>query len=339
VTAAKRMDDQIRESVRHMRELLEALPAAVYTTDAKGRITFYNKATVDMAGRTPEPGDEWCVTWHLFQPDGTPLPHDECPMAIALKENRPIRGMEAVAERPDGTRVPFLPFPTPLRDSNGKLVGAINMLVDITERKEAEARQKVLIDELNHRVKNTLALVQSLVAQTARHAGSLSDFSQTFEARLLALARAHDLLTKRQWQDAPLGTLIREVLAPLAGDRLERMRIEGPSTDISPRFALSLTMALNELLTNAVKYGALSSTQGTLSVGWDLRQHETNMILDLKWQERGGPPVTPPARRGFGTRLIERCIERDLAGEFDLAFEREGVSCRMAIPITDPGSS
>jgi two-component sensor histidine kinase len=259
-------------------------------------------------------------------------------MAIALKENRPVRGGEAIAERPDGTRVPFIPFPTPLRDANGRLVGAINMLVDITERKDAEARQRVLIDELNHRVKNTLATVQSLAGQTARHADSLKDFTQTFEVRLLALSRAHDLLTKRHWQNAPLGTLVQEVLVPLAGEPSERLRIGGPSVHVNPRFALSLTMALNELLTNAVKYGALSSAEGSVSVCWDLRDQEGSTMLNLEWQERGGPTVKPPTRRGFGSRLMERCIERDLAGEFDLAFEPEGVNCRMAMPIAGQGS-
>ena len=138
VTDTKRMEDRILQSERHMRELLEALPAAVYTTDAEGKITFFNKAAVDMAGRTPRPGDEWCVNWRLYNPDGTPLPHDQCPMAVALRENRPVRGVEAIAERPDGTRVPFIPYPTPLHDFEGKLVGGINMLVDISERKNAE---------------------------------------------------------------------------------------------------------------------------------------------------------------------------------------------------------
>jgi PAS domain S-box-containing protein len=112
VTAAKQMEDHIRASEKHMRDLLEALPAAVYTTDATGRITFYNKAAVEMSGRTPRPGDMWCVTWRLFNVDGSPLPHDQCPMAVALKENRPVRGAEAIAERPDGSRVPFIPTPT-----------------------------------------------------------------------------------------------------------------------------------------------------------------------------------------------------------------------------------
>ena len=120
-------------------ELLEALPVAVYMTDAEGRITFFNEAAATLWGCRPELGkDEFCGSWKLYWPDGTPLPHDECPMAIALRQKEAVRGLEAVAERPDGTRIPFIPYPTPLFDSSGALVGAVNMLVDISERKRAE---------------------------------------------------------------------------------------------------------------------------------------------------------------------------------------------------------
>jgi len=128
-----------------LRCVLDSLPAAVYTTDAAGRVTYYNRAAVELAGREPVLGrDEWCVTWRLYQPDGTPLPHDRCPMAIAIRENRAVRGMEAILERPDGTHVPFLPYPTPLRDDTGALVGAVNMLVEISERKAAEKARAYL---------------------------------------------------------------------------------------------------------------------------------------------------------------------------------------------------
>ncbi len=127
------------------RELLDALPAAIYTTDADGLVTYYNAAAVHLAGRTPKIGsDEWCVTWRLYWPDGTPLPHDQCPMAVALKTGRPVRGVEAVAERPDGTLVPFMPYPTPLHDASGNVVGAVNMLVDLTERSRAEQLKQLL---------------------------------------------------------------------------------------------------------------------------------------------------------------------------------------------------
>jgi PAS domain S-box-containing protein len=129
----------LREGEARFREMIDALPAAIYTTDAEGRLTHFNPAAVEFSGRVPELGtDEWCVTWKLYYPDGTPMPHDQCPMAIALKENRTVRGAEAIAERPDGTRVWFMPYPTPLRDAKGNIVGGVNMLVDITERKRAE---------------------------------------------------------------------------------------------------------------------------------------------------------------------------------------------------------
>ena len=145
------------------------LPAGIYTTDAAGRITYYNEAAVELWGQRPTLGaSEWCGSWKLYWPDGTPLAHADCPMAIALKENRPVRGMEAACERPDGTRVPFIPYPTPLHDETGKLVGAVNMLVDITERKRAEEQQALLVRELHHRVKNTLATVQAIMGSTAR---------------------------------------------------------------------------------------------------------------------------------------------------------------------------
>lgn len=139
VTEHRNAELALRDSEARLRALIEALPAAVYTTDEAGRITYYNEAAVRLWGRRPELGaDTWCGSWRLYRPDGTPMAHDECPMAVTLKEKRPVVGAEAVAERPDGSRVPFAPYPTPLHDGSGRLVGAVNMLVDITERKRAE---------------------------------------------------------------------------------------------------------------------------------------------------------------------------------------------------------
>jgi PAS domain S-box-containing protein len=135
----KQAEQALRESQRRLREIIEAIPAAVYTTDADGRITFFNRAAIEFSGRVPELGtDSWCVTWKLHNTDGSPLPHDQCPMAVALKEKRSVFGCEAVAERPDGERRTFTPYPTPLFDEEGRLTGAVNMLVDITDRKRAE---------------------------------------------------------------------------------------------------------------------------------------------------------------------------------------------------------
>jgi len=146
------------------RDLLDALPAAIYTTDAAGRITFFNQAAVEFSGRTPEIGsDQWCVTWRLYWPDGRPMAHDECPMARALKEDRPIRGGEAIAERPDGTRVPFRAYPTPLHDASGQMVGAVNMLVDIAAAKEVDEARGRLNEMLEQRVEQrTRQLTEAL---------------------------------------------------------------------------------------------------------------------------------------------------------------------------------
>jgi PAS domain S-box-containing protein len=139
VTVLKQAREELARKDDYFRQILDCLPLAVYTTDHLGKITYYNRAAAELAGREPEIGkDEWCVTFRLFTPDGEPLPHAECPMAITLKENRPVRNVEAMAQRPDGTLFPFLPFPTPLRDEHGNLVGAVNMLVDLSERKRAE---------------------------------------------------------------------------------------------------------------------------------------------------------------------------------------------------------
>jgi len=148
----------------HLRELLDALPAAIYTTDAAGRITSYNQAAVEFSGRTPEiRSDPWCVTWRLYWPDGRPMAHDECPMARALNEDRPIRGGEAIAERPDGSRIAFMAYPTPLHDGSGRLVGAVNMLVGLSATREVDEARNRLSEILEQRVQErTRQLTEAL---------------------------------------------------------------------------------------------------------------------------------------------------------------------------------
>ena len=186
VTEPKRTEALLIERERWYRELLDALPAAIYTTDADGRITFYNQAAIELAGTKPQIGtDQWCVTWRLHRPDGTPLPHDECPMAIAIKENRPVRGEEAVAERPDGSLIPLIPYPTPLRDAAGALVGAVNMLVDIRDRKTAELERQRLVAELR-RLNETL---ERRVEERTRALTAEIEERQAMEERLHQLQK------------------------------------------------------------------------------------------------------------------------------------------------------
>ena len=328
ISELKRSQAMIREQERRHRDVLEALPAAIYTTDAAGRVTFYNEAAVELSGRRPDVGnDQWCVSWRLYEPDGTPLPHDQCPMAVALKEGRPVRGAEAVLERPDGTRVAFMPFPTPLRDGAGEIVGAVNMLVDVSDRKLSEDRLRLLASEVDHRANNLLALVQAAVRLT--QAESVDDLKQSIEGRIKALAQAHGLLARSRWVGADLRQLVEEELAPYRGEN-GRVVVEGASWMLEPTMAQSMAVAIHELATNAAKYGALSTEAGGLRVQWHLGGDGR---LQFRWTETGGPPATPPTRRGFGTGVVERMIRHQLGGEVAFDWRPEGVVCAINIPV------
>lgn len=322
------------EREAYVRRILDALPAAIYTTDDAGRITYYNSAAVELAGREPTLGsDSWCVTWKLYWPDGTPLPHDQCPMALALKEKRPNSGMEAVAERPDGTRVPFVPYPTPIFDASGALTGAVNMLVDISERKRHQEHQKLLLNELNHRVKNTLATVQSMAMQTLRNSSDTVQARKQIEMRLIALSKAHNILTRENWEGALLSRIVDETIAPHRIPAPERFEVRGPAVWLTPKHALALAMAVHELCTNAVKYGALSNDKGRVRIDWSVAGFDGTRQLRICWTELDGPPVEPPSRSGFGSRLIERGLSHDLGGDVNLDYAATGVVCTINAPL------
>jgi two-component sensor histidine kinase len=307
------------------RDLLNALPAAIYTTDAEGRITFYNEAAVTFAGRRPTIGDAWCVTWKLYNLDGSRLPHNQCPMAVALREGKPNRGAEAVAERPDGTRVTFTPYPTPLFDAEGKLVGAVNMLVDITERKAAEDRQRLLANEVNHRANNMLAVVQSMVRLSKSE--TVEDFRDTLNGRIQALARAHNLLAKSRWMGADLQHLVSEELAPFM-DEGSQVWISGSILPMEPGAAQSMAMIVHELATNAAKHGALSTDAGKVMIEW--RRARGDRIV-FKWTEMGGPPTSFPTREGVGSTVIARAAAH-LQAEVAMTWSAEGLAFELDIP-------
>ena len=443
--------DAVEHAKPHLETLIQALPAAIYTTDAAGRIRFFNEAAAELWGRRPEIGtSEFCGSWKLYWPDGRPLPHDECAMAVALKEQRAIRGMEAVAERPDGTLVHALTYPTPLFDNSGTLIGAVNMLVDIsdrkradqdaqrlasivessddaiiskgldgiitswnsgaerlfgytaeevigksvtilipedrmneepeiinrirrgkrvdhydtvrrckdgrlidisltvsplkgadgkitgaskiardvTERKRAHEQQKLLVNEMQHRIKNSLATIQAIATQTLNQHPSERD---AFIARLHALGKAHDLLTTETWQRAPLRAIVTRVLEPFQENLNERISINGAADLwLDSSKSVAVAMALHELATNAVKYGALSNGGGQVSIAWE-RQCQANRVK-LVWQESGGPKVCPPKQKGFGSHLIERAFAGELGGS-ELRFSPEGLSCTLDVAL------
>jgi PAS domain S-box-containing protein len=450
-TDFKRAETALREREQQTLALLNLFPTAIYTTDAAGRITFYNEAAAEFWGCRPTlNSDCWCGSWRLFWPDGTPLPHDQCPMAIALKEGRSIRGLEAVAERPDGTRVPFVPFPTPLHDGEGKLVGGINVLVDISqskqadeiaqrfaaivqstddailsinldriitgwnsgaerlygylaedvigqpitilvptdrlheentiidrirrgervdhyetvrrrkdgslvdvsltvspikdakgritgaskiardisERRRSEAQIATLAREAEHRAKNILATVQATVHLT--QADTAEDFKQALNGRIQALANVHALFAQSRWTGADLRTLALQELSPYGQGEQGRARIEGPNIMLEPGTAQMVGVCLHELATNAAKYGALSRPQGHVRIAWS-RTSVGRVVLS--WSETGGPPVSRPARQGFGTRVMKNMIEGQLKGEMRFDWRLEGFACELSFPM------
>jgi two-component sensor histidine kinase/PAS domain-containing protein len=205
--------------------------------------------------------------------------------------------------------------------------------MDVTERKAAEERQRLLLNELNHRVKNTLATVQSIAGQTLRTATSEAAFRDAFEARLVALSKTHNLLTDQNWRGASLHDLVITELRPHAGGREgggSRFLLESDrDIRLTPKAAVALGMAVHELATNAVKYGALSVPGGRVAV----RSRVADDRLTLDWIEAGGPPVEGPRRRGFGSRLLEQGLARELSGKVRLDYLPSGLSCRMDLPL------
>jgi PAS domain S-box-containing protein len=203
----------------------------------------------------------------------------------------------------------------------------IGIGIDITDRKHAEQQRTLLINELNHRVKNTLATVQSLAVQSLRSDASMPDARDRFEARLAALAQAHDLLTLEGWLGVSLGDVVERAVAPFRAAN-ERVAVDGPPVRLQPKQALAISMALHELGTNALKYGALSNDAGQVRVAWRTAPDDAD-ALELVWTERGGPPVLPPARKGFGSRLLERNLARELDGTTTLDYRPSGLICRI----------
>lgn len=451
--AMEKLNANLRESERRFREMIDAIPAAVYTTDAEGRITHFNPAAVEFSGRTPQLGtDQWCVSWKLYHADGTPMPHDECPMAITLKEGRIVRGAEAIIERPDGERRWFTPYPTPLRDAEGRIVGGINMLVDITERKAAEEtrarmaaivessedaiiskslegviatwnkgaehlfgytakeavgqpitmlisadrlheepeilarlkrgehiehfetvrvrkdgspldvsltvspirdekgiiigaskiarditerkaserRQRVLSNELVHRGKNLLSVVQAMVSRSLSGKTSIDDARETLSKRIQALARSQSVLVNGGFEGARVVEIIRLEFEAFS----ERVDVSGPDLMLNPRLTQTFFLLVHELATNATKYGALSEPHGRIAINWSIEGVGAEARFRFQWRERGGPPVVPPTRQGFGSVLIEKVVAHELSAQPMIEFAPEGLLYQIDAPIS-----
>jgi PAS domain S-box-containing protein len=229
--------------------------------------------------------------------------------------------------RKDGSRVPVLIGPAGFDETREE---GVAFLVDLTEQKEAEKRLKLMVDELNHRVKNTLATVLAISAQSLRTAPSLEAFRQAFQGRLMALSKTHNLLNQTCWTDVGLRDLVEQALGAYADRGDDRVLVEGEDVRVGPVAAVTLGLALHELATNAAKYGSLSVPTGQVQVTW--RRGERGR-LRLDWEEFGGPVVQPPSQRGFGSELIQKVLASELRGEASLEFPPQGVRCTMTMAL------
>lgn len=246
----------------------------------------------------------------------------------------PVMGRQrafTLQHSPDGPAdVRYIDFAyQPIRDENAQVIGVFVQGHDVTDVVLAAERQKLMIDELNHRVKNTLATVQSIAMQTARTHEDPRSFAEAFEARLMALSHTHDLLTKSHWEGADLRSVLEH---ETKAHGIGRLTLNGPLIGLSPARALSLGMVFHELATNAAKYGALAHGDGRVTVDWCVVNHQSPQ-LKIVWTEVAGAPVREPERRGFGTRLIERNVRHDLRGTVEMSYTGHGLRAEFTLPL------
>ena len=310
------------QTEQDLRLLFEAAPNGMIATDQSGTITFANAQIVRMFGysRTELIGR----SIEILIPERFRAAHTTMRAAFAKHpETRAMGGgRDLYGMRKDGTEFPVEVGLNPFRSGDRMLV--VGCVIDISERKRHEEHLRIVMNELSHRSKNLLTVVLSIANQTVRRATSFSEFQKHFEARLLAIARCHDLLVEKGWTGASIEALISAQLRPFMDDPAARIDAAGPPIMLKPEAAQNIGLALHELATNAMKYGALSSPAGQIVIRWDIDEFQSPKRFRMTWQERGGPPVEPPTHEGFGHKLLAHVIPGALDTEVRLAFAPEG---------------
>ena len=336
ITMARRVEDAWREGVQRLAATYAHAAIGISEVDEDGRLLRVNETTCSITGYSREELLQMSI-FDITHPDD--LARDRSEYGKQSEGDAEGYVTEKRLIRKDGHPIWIDVRSSTVRDAAGRFLYGIRVVHDITDRKEAELRQKLLLDELNHRVKNTLATVQSLATQTLRGAGSPEQFRRTFEARIVALSRTHDLLTSRSWRHADLKEIVSQQLTPYALN-LTRLVVQGDAVALTPRAALTLSMVFHELATNAAKYGALSTPVGRVEVRWTVVPTDAPGAprrVKLTWSEADGPAVALPERQGFGSRLIERSTQ-ELDGEAALEFLASGLHYRLDIPLTAANS-
>jgi len=332
---------EAQEEVQRASALLQLIgdstPDLIYAKDLDCRMLYANAATLRVIGRPPEAVLGRLETDWAEDPGQAEI--------IRANDHRVMTSGETVDidetfTTADGRTRYFRSNKSPLRDLDGRIIGLVGVTSDMTARRAAEERERLLAREVDHRAKNMLAVVQSLVQLT--RAETVDSLKQAVSGRIHSLARAHSLLAESRWEGVDIGMLVKEELAPYADRECLYLTIDGPHQRLRPEAAQALALVLHELATNAAKYGALSQEGGCLDVVWhvatDLRagpagtEPDTDR-LTLRWQERRGPPVMPPRHRGFGSTLIRMGVTHQLHGDVNLDWQAEGLVCTLAFPV------
>jgi PAS domain S-box-containing protein len=329
VTDRKRSEQNLAESERRFRLSQNAAGIASLEVDVPTGTVVGSDGLWELWGLTPRDSVNIRVLEQIVLPEDQHIRSS----AATRANGSSIPNVEYRIRRPDTGEIRWLSRHIEFTfDDAGKPLKMFGVMQDITEAKEAQSRQVVLTHELEHRIKNILAMVSAIASQTLRNT-DLPTASAAFNDRLRALANAHDVLTRSRWTTASLSGVIESTLAHLPADRVE---IAGPPVSLPPKAALSLALATNELATNALKYGALSNDDGTVSVQWSIALGIAGaQTLTWAWTESGGPPVATPARRGFGRFLIERVLATDVAGTVTIDYQPTGVVCTLVAPLPD----
>ncbi len=334
ITERQRVEATLRESEHRYRTLFEIGAVAVYSCDASGMIQDFNRRAVELWGREPVLGDtneRFCGSFKLFRPDGSYMPHEQCPMADVLSGKIPeARDVEVHVERPDGTRITAVVNIRPLKNQRGEVTGAINSFFDISERKMAEQRQQFLMNEFAHRGNNLLAVIQSMVARSVSGKRSLAEAREVLTQRIQALARSQLALQSGGFEGASLGEIVRLEFEGFS----DRVKVGGPDIMLTPRVAQTFTLVVHELATNAAKHGALSDQRGKVAIRWSIEGVGAEARFKFQWRELNGPPVVPPTRQGFGRVVLERAVAQDFQAPPNVRYAPAGLIYEIDTPLS-----
>jgi two-component system, chemotaxis family, CheB/CheR fusion protein len=335
ITEREKATRALRASEQRLAAIVNQATVGVAETDLNGRFVLANSRYCAMVGRSAD--ELYDLRMHdITHPEDWPRNLEA--LCRLTGEGKSFE-IEKRYVRPDGSIVWAHSNVAAVSGPDGKPQRTVTVSLDITERKRADDHRQLMVQELNHRVKNTLATVQSIAMQTLSHARDTTVAREQFDSRLMALSKAHDILTQESWEGAPLRQIINEAAAPHSALARDRFDIEGPEVWLTPKRALALALALHELCTNAMKYGALSNDEARVRIEWTVANTDGARELRMHWTEMDGPRVTPPRKRGFGSRLIEHGLGQDLGGEVRIDFAATGVTCSISAPLENTWGS